>query len=202
MSPTGQVNCRRTETVAAIDALYKALEDKPLVAELRARGAQETLTLGMQLERLMPAWLRGDYFGLQGWQWSALIVLISLGLAIRKSFPALVHAVAGPLLLRKIAADREVQRRAFDASGILAGLVVWLFAIQHLQLPGEFLGFLLPVSKFLVTLSIVFTGYRLVDVLGEQLVASREIQLTAHDELLIPLLRKVLRLLVSNYSPP
>ncbi|MBF0587857.1 MAG: mechanosensitive ion channel family protein [Magnetococcales bacterium] len=185
-----------SSTVSTIENLYKAYEEKALVEELRARGVEETLTLGMRLERQMPQWLREGWWGLQGWQWGALLLLLIAGWIVRLVFPRLLGLMVSSLLHAKITTDREVQKRAFQSTGILAALLMILTAVHHLQLPNEYLALLAPVLKFLVTFNLVLTGYRLVDVLGAEIVANENIRLTSNDELLIPLLRKVLRLLV------
>ncbi|MBF0470486.1 MAG: mechanosensitive ion channel family protein [Gammaproteobacteria bacterium] len=184
------------ETVAGIESFYQAMEGRPLLEELRLRGVTEELTLGMRLERMMPQWLRATHFGLQGWQWLALGLLLLLGLIVRGGFPWLVRVAAAPLLRRKLVIDDAIQRSAFDAFGLLAMLLLWLTVLNQLQLPAELLAFVVPIIKFLVTLSLVYAGYRLVDVIGGQVISNRDVRLTSNDELLIPLIRKILRILV------
>jgi MscS family membrane protein len=185
-----------SHTVNDIPALYKAFENKPILEELRARGAKEILTIGMRLERNMPDWLRDDFFSLQGWQWVGLVLVIFVCWIIRLIIPWIFGWVLSPFTRKVISCDRHLLRKAFDSSGVLVAFILWFYAIHYFKLPAGLLAFLVPISKFMITLSLIFTGYRLVDVLGDHIISNRDIQLTSNDELLIPLIRKILRLLV------
>ena len=184
------------KTLKTLDALYREfeLEDKPIIRELQEAGVTERLTLGMRLQRLMPPALRREFLYLEGWQWLSLGALVAAGWLIRTIVAAMM-----PLLLRtwfrrrEVEVDREVSQRALRPTGVIAAMVLWLYAIQILQLPEALLKVLLPVLKFGLAWTVVWAGYRLVDILGAHIASRKEVKLTHFDDLLIPLLRKLLR---------
>ncbi|MBF0264233.1 MAG: mechanosensitive ion channel family protein [Gammaproteobacteria bacterium] len=184
------------ETINDIPKLYKAFENQQILAELRARGSKEMLTIGMRIEKNMPEWLRDDYLALQVWQWLGLVLVIFVCWIIRLITPSILSFVLSPFIQKIILCSRNILKDAFDSSGILVAFIVWFYSIHYFQLPANLLAFLVPISKFMITFSLLLTGYRIVDVLGEHIISNRNIQLTSNDELLIPLITKILRLLV------
>ncbi|WP_158089426.1 mechanosensitive ion channel family protein [Magnetofaba australis] len=184
------------KTIDAIGELYEHFADRPIIEELRLQGVDETLTWEMRLERRMPQWMKKKYALLIGWQWVALGLLLVVSGLLRIILPWLFRLLLGPYLRRRIQADKVTLRQAFGSTGYLTVFLLWFLALRYLQLPDEYVSVLLPVLKFLISLSIVLTGYRIVDVLGQQLIANNNFRLTRFDELLVPMLRKMLRMFV------
>jgi MscS family membrane protein len=187
------------KTLKTLDALYLAFEDSPIVAEVAETGIREELTFGLWLQRRMPQWFREEFLNLAGWQWLALAALLLGGWVIKIIVPPIATLILWICLhRRKIRIDREVQQRALRSSGAFVAVLFWLAAIKYLQLqlPGPLTGVLMRVLPWVLALVGVWVGYRLVDVLGGYIASNREIQLTRFDDVLIPMLRKILRLAV------
>jgi MscS family membrane protein len=185
------------QTLKTLDQLYEQFEGKEIVAELQEAGVTEDLSWGLRLQRWMPEPLRGEWFSLKGWQWLALVVLLLLGWPIKIIAAGIVSFVFWALFRRtRIAVDREIQRRALRSSGVVVTLLVWFYAVPLLLLPDGLLGVLVPVLRFGLIGTIIWASYRLVDVLGGYIVSDRDVQLTEFDDVLIPLLRTILRVLV------
>ena len=185
------------KTFQTLTALYQEFEDEDIVRELREAGVQERLTFGMWIERHMPGWLRAELLGLQGWQWLALAALIPAGWLARVIASAVADLLLKVLLRRKrIGLEPQMQRRAMWWLGAVAAVLVWYWSIQALGLPPLLFGLLFRAAKFLLVVTAVWAGYRLVDILGGYITRNKEIRLTEIDEVLIPLLSNILRILV------
>ncbi len=185
------------QTTDTLDALYKEYEDRTIIRELQDAGVQEELTLGLRLQRLMPTWLRHEYFHLQGWQWSALAALLPLGWVI-KIFAGGIATLMLRLWLRskKFDIDRDKQSRAMGSFGAVAAVLAWYIAIHQLELPAGLFGVLFRATQLAFAVTAVWAGYRVVDVLGGYIASNKDVRLTQMDEVLIPLLSKILRMLV------
>lgn len=185
-------------TIDTLEALYQSLQDREIIRELKDAGVTEQLTLALQIERWMPPELRETYFHLAGWQWAALGALLVLGWPIRVAVSGLVGVLLQRYLAYKgIKIDKNGRRRVLRWAGTVACVLIWLLAVEQLRLPEGLLAVLLPGLKLLVAVSLAWFGYRLVDVVAGYVVKSKDVQLTQFDDLLLPLLRTVLRTLVA-----
>jgi len=186
------------ETVASIGKLYKFFEDKQLSEEALRSGVREQLTLGLWLERQMPDYLREEFLALALWKWCALALLLLLGLPVKVVVAALVSAALGAYLRhRRIHVDPDVRRRAFRSTGWAGTALLWWYVIgSDVLVLGDWLGAVLRLAKLITGVTVVWVGYRLVDVLGGYIAANRDVRLTHFDDVLIPLLTKILRLFV------
>jgi len=185
-------------TIDTLETLYQSLQDREIIRELQDAGVTEQLTLALRIERWMPPELRKTYFYLAGWQWAALGAMLLLGWPIRIA----VTGLAGVLLqwylaYKGIKIDKDDRRRVLRWAGTVACVLIWLLAVEQLRLPEGLLAVLLPGLKLLVAVSLAWFGYRLVDVIASYVVKSKDVQLTQFDDLLLPLLRTVLRTLVA-----
>ena len=185
------------QTLKTIGALYRELEDKQIVSELRQAGKTEELGLGLRLQRLMPQWSRLKFFTIQLWQYAALVLLLPLGSLVRRlSAYIATLLLRGSLSWRKIDIDREIQQKALHSSGLLVAVLFWQYAIGRLALSPEALDVLLPITQFALALTAIWVGYRFIDILGEHISANEDVKLTHFDDVLIPLMRKILRIVV------
>ncbi len=185
------------QTLTTLDALYVQYEKQEIVRELREAGVEEQLTFSLWLQRQMPEWTRSTVWGLQGWQWVALGALLPLGWIIK-----LGAATGVALLLRRwlrrrgVEIDREARRRVNRAGGAVATVLFWYLAIHYLRLPEALLAFLLHATKLALGVTTVWMGYRCVDIIGGHIAANRDVRLTRFDDVLIPLLGKILKVFI------
>ncbi len=188
-------------TVNAIDALYTEFEDiQPLP------GQHEHLTLGLWLQRNAPPSLRrvfppivSESHALQIWQWLGLLATLVIAWIVRHIAGFLIATLVRlALRARKIVIDQPEQLTALRSTGTIAATAVAWFVIEanFLLLPTGWLAVLIPVTKFTLAAACVWVGYRLVDVVGGHITADTSIQLTNFDDVLIPLLRRVLRFFI------
>ncbi len=188
-------------TVSAISALESEFEDvQPLP------GQEERLTLGLWLQRNAPPALRREFppyvreaYALQIWQWIGLAGALVVAWLVRHVAGFLIAVLAKfALRARSIVIDQPEQRVALRSTGLVAATAAVWFIIQanFLLLPTGWLAVLLPVTKFAFAAACVWVGYRLVDVVGGHITADTSIQLTNFDDVLIPLLRRILRIFI------
>ncbi len=186
-----------SKTLQTIDALYKSLENESLIKELRDAGKEEALTFGMRVARAMPPWLRGEFSGLQGWQWVALLALGPIGWLVKRIVSILVGWPLNAWLRRnRIDLELKQRRSATHSIGAVAAVLGWHIGVQQLDLPPVWLKALIPITQFAFAMATVWAGYRLVDVIGGYITANKDIRLTEIDEVLVPLLSKILRIFI------
>ena len=186
------------ETVRAIEALYKGKEREQIKEAVRQTGVEERLTLGLWIEQRVPDSLRGEFLSLAVWKWLALLAVIALGWPVDVVVATLVGLVLGTWLRRKkIGVDRDVRRRAFKSTGAAGAAIFWWHVVgaDYLVL-GNWITVLLPLTKVVMGITTVWVAYRLVDVLGGYIASNRDVQLTQFDDVLIPLVTKILRIVV------
>ena len=187
------------KTLERIGTLYAQLEEQDILPELQAVGVREQLTWGLWLQKQMPDTLRVEVFQLALWKWVALLlVALAAWLIGRLMAWILGVGLASWLRRRRIAIDPEVRRRGLQATGTFAAVVIWLVVIQLqvLGLAKVVLDTLLPILYFAVAITGLWCGYRVVDVIGGYIARNKEIRLSHFDEMLVPLLRTVLRMVV------
>ena len=187
------------KTLDNLDELYAEFEEKTFAEDVADAGVKERLPIGMWIQKRIPKSLRVTVFGLEAYKWIGLIILVLAGWLIMEAGAVLVYyALAAALRRRKIHVDPAIVRSAVRSSGAVFAVAIWWFVLgqNYLGLPATLLGVLLKAVKFGLALTGVWVGYRLVDVLGGHIAADKEVRLTQFDDVLIPLLRKVLRLFV------
>jgi len=138
----------------------------------------------------LPTWAQGDFAGLHVWQLIALLALIILGIILQK---ILVFLVGSWLERLQVGWIREAMTAAHKPIGGLALSLVLQLGLPGIRLPigAHHLGIL--SAQILAAFSIVWLGYRLVDVFADVLgrrAADTESRL---DDQLVPLVRKSLK---------
>ncbi len=186
-----------SQTLGTIDAIYKEYEDRPIIRELRDVGRTEELTLGLRFDRWMPSWSREQYLYLQGWQWVALGALVPVGWVIKGVVAGVATLFLGVWLRRRrIDIEPAKRRGAVSSFGWVAAVLFWYLIVHQMDLPAGLLGVLLRFTQLAIVVTAVWAAYRLVDILGGYITSNKDFRLTEIDEVLIPLLSKILRVFV------
>lgn len=146
------------------------------------------------LRALMPEWLRGDVFGIEAWQILGVVVLLLMGVLLRRVVMHLIVRYLRRFTRRlKVSWLDHLVARADGPVGTLVIAAVLAVGSPALQLPRG-LDFVVTLAvRTLAAFSVVWLLYRLVDVLSEvleQRAAKTESKL---DDQLVPLLRKSLK---------
>jgi MscS family membrane protein len=163
--------------------------------------APQVRTPGDWMRSLMPADLRGTVFLLENWQWLGLLLLILAGVIVDRIVAAVTAATARRIFVRLIpGANTSGVAGAVRPAGVLAMGVLWWFGVLWLALPADVLTVLLIAVKFLVASAAVWTAYRLTDIFADYFTEKAKGTDTKYDDLLVPLLRKTVKVFVVAFG--
>jgi len=174
-------------------ALVPSLARGAAAAPATAAAPSDTTTSGLRAS--MPDWLRGDVLGVEAWQIAGIVLLLIVGVVVRK---VVVHVVANYLrrVTRRIGVAwiDHVVRRADAPIGTLVVAGVIAFGRPGLDLPSGLDLVVVLVVRTLAAFSVVWLVYRLVDVLSDILARRAAKTESKLDDQLVPLIRKSLKL--------
>ncbi len=182
-------------TLEDLNRLQTQVEDWEVVA-----GVGKTVTatsMSHRLRETMPSVLRGKVLSLEGWQWLGLIVLLFVGALIdRLTVAALFGPVTRWFNNRAPEFDRELVHAALRPMGVLAMVLVWWFGISWLGLPLAMLRWYAKLVEVVLVVTGAITAYRLVNVFTDVLENRAGRSDTRYDDLLVPLIRKSLKIVI------
>ncbi|MCB9584640.1 MAG: mechanosensitive ion channel family protein [Polyangiaceae bacterium] len=142
----------------------------------------------------LPDWMKAGVGDLKVWQILALLLVLVVGLVVRKLIEFMVQNRVRQLV------DRMGQKWASNLIGVFASpgatfVSALLLGVTYpwLSLPLWFGAFLGLAVQVLMIFSVVWAAYRLVDVLSERMAAKAEATDTKLDDQLVPLIRKSLK---------
>ncbi len=185
-------------TVSAIPDLVEAVRDRELIEGVTQ---VEDLTPAMWLRSRMPEPLLERGFVLEHWQWLGLLALLVVGLVIDRLVSALGRSAAERYLAQRLEVVEPGRlKRAMRPVGLLAASLFWWVAIYWLGLSTAALGALRLAVHFVFAVSFVWTAYRLVDVVAAVLEEHAEETGSKFDDLLVPLVRKILKVVVVAFG--
>ena len=204
----------RVEIVRGEDGAYRFAKEAVMASELdavtdaiiadrreRAGTAEEEKSEPGNLAEWVnlngPDWMLQRFVFLAVWQWIGLGLIILVGLIVdtltrfvaRRIFRSMSHRLkAGP--------DDDAVRRASRSIGVVAATLIWLLLINFLELPIAGLTILQPAAQFAFVLSLLWAGWRSIDLLADFIsvkVAASENKL---DDILVPMVRKTAKVLL------
>jgi len=159
--------------------------------------AEAAATLPSELDHILPEGLEGSLLTLRYWQWLGLLVTILLGVTVEY----VVRGVFRPVAVRVVRrfdgqADPEEVTRAVRPVGLVAAAMVWLLGIHVLRLPSPVDTVLLVAARLFLVLSAVWAAWRAVDMVASAASSRAQQTETKVDDVLIPLVRKTLKIFV------
>lgn len=184
-----------------------------LINRAGALSADQRLTLipdtGL-LYRSIPEALKGPQnavVGVEYWQWIGLFVVILVGLAVDVLFKFALHTIASRITRRAAPApgtptaeDENALPRAVRPLALLGMGASWLLMIRLLQLPSLPEAILTGAANVFVVLAGVWAGLRLADLVGDIAAGKAEATDTRVDDVLIPLVRKAVKIFVIAFG--
>jgi len=184
------------DTVASIDELHRATRGREVVEGVQ-RQAPDAVTISMRLREAIPDLLRGRFFLLESWQWLGLFGVLLVGVIASRITVGLARgALDRAMRRRRLRVKPELLTRTLNPAGVLVMVVVWGFGIAWLGLPVGVLRLYLGAVKLVAIFAAVVTAYQLVNVLGEVLERRAARTESRFDDLLIPLIRKSVKVFV------
>ncbi len=187
-------------TSATLDNIYDLFGATASVEKIKGVVVQDELPVGLRLRlwvSLNAPFLQEKHFYLETWQWIGVFLVIFVGLAIGR----VAMAIATGFLARWMRSrGTELPPEVGVGVGkplsyaITAG--VWGMGLNILSLPQRAGAILLPTAQFIAAVAIVWTIYRLVDVLGQLMRARAEKSESTFDDLLVPIVTRSLKIFV------
>jgi MscS family membrane protein len=184
-----------SDTVRQLPSMFAEVEGRDVVEGVGR--SPDVLTPAMWLRSLAPPRLRERVFLLEGWQWLGLVVVVLFGVVVGRVF---TFAVTGAMdqVLRKnlLPVDRELLSRAITPASTLLMVALWGVGALWLGLPANVLRVYHDAVVVVAVIAFAVTGYRLVDVVASMLERRASSTESRFDDLLIPLLRKTLKVVI------
>jgi MscS family membrane protein len=190
-----------TDTLRSIDDFWEAVRRAHIDPVKEAEGA-DSVTLSDRIEAMWPVYFTdNDFLGVKYWQWLSLALLILLGLVID-----LIIRIVLSRLFRKIMAKRggEAQpatvRRTVRPFGLAIAAVFWLLTLDVLGLPETAYMVLVAAARLFAMVAVVWAAFRLTDMIAEFFATRAARTETKFDDLLIPLIRKTIKIFVMVFG--
>jgi len=187
------------QTVATLHDLYASLEDIDLIDYVQD---ERQASVSLWLRSKMPKSLRNaKLMTLEYWQWAGLGIAILLGVVLEFIVRFGLRLVAN----RVIASHRaRVAGKTITSSvkplGLLAAAMLWLVSIHLLGLPDLVLWVLLACVRIITILASTWAVWNLVDLVCEILATKAARTASKFDDVLIPLLRKTVKILIVVFA--
>jgi MscS family membrane protein len=184
-------------TVNSLDALWQEVRDRPVLGGVE-QTAPEVVTPGTWLRSKIPGQLRSEVLFLEVWQWIGILLIIFVGVAVGRVFSYVVTgAIARFFSRRATAIDRDGVIRALQPLGVLVMVVVWGLGIIWLGLPMRIFILYYKAVKVIAVAAAAFSAYRFSDVVSDVMSWRAERTETQYDDMLVPLVRKSLKIFVA-----
>jgi MscS family membrane protein len=186
-----------SSTVSSLDDLHRALEGREVVEGVERQGP-EAVSLGTWLRGLMPPSLRSKVLFLEGWQWLGLIAIILAGIVAGRVFVFVATRIIHRVFDRGTrGVDPDIVIRTAGPLGALVTLLVWGLGIFWLGLPVAVFTLYYRAVRVVAIVVAVVVAYRLADLLAGLLENRADRTDTRFDDLLVPLVRKSLKVFVA-----
>ncbi|MEE8459906.1 MAG: mechanosensitive ion channel family protein, partial [Phycisphaerales bacterium] len=183
------------ETVAGIGDLYDRMRDLSVLPGLFDERDQNWV---LRMESGLPTVLVDNkLLGVKYWQWLGMALLIFTGIVLDFSVRLALTIVSRRVISRKGGeAARDTVRKTVRPFGLAVAALFWLGVISLLDLPADVLKILLPAVRFFAMLAGVWAGFRVTDLVSEVLQNKAAATETKFDDLLVPLIRKAVKVVI------
>jgi MscS family membrane protein len=188
------------DTVRSIERLYDAWESRPLLPQFHGNTGISfpSLPALWLRENLIPAGMKRTWLWLQHWQWMGLGVVLLAGWVVHRIVRAVVPPIARRLLHAPgVAEPVKLDRRVLAPLALLALAGAWWGGIQCLDLGARLTTVVWPALRFVLVMATAWSLYRLIDVVFDYLAARAALTASRFDDVLVPLVRKTLKVVVA-----
>ncbi len=187
-------------TLEALPALLSSVRDRGFVEGLTGGGRTRRHAVAQWLRDRSPEALRKNVFLLEGWQWAGLLLIAIVGVVADRVTRYTLGVWMRRLLRRAV---RGLDRETADLNrpiGILVMAAIWSTLLRALDLPLDALNALVVATRFIMAAAGVWAAYRLVDLLAAYFGGLAARTDSTLDDLLVPLLRRALKLVVVAFG--
>ena len=183
------------DTVAALWRIHDEISDREIVAGVEE--ARDIVTPAMWVRNMVPEALRTRVILLEGWQWIGVLAVILIGVIVSRIFTAVAAtAVERAIAHRFHEIDKKLLAATIRPASVLLMVVLWGIGALWLGLPTVIFKIYVEGIVVVAVVAAIVMVYRLIDIAGavaEQRTARTE---SRFDDLLVPLIRKSLKVLV------
>jgi len=148
----------------------------------------------IDLRSLLPSFLTGGFL-LEYWQWIGLLLVILFGSIADKIVAWILKINMGRWLERRPAFE-SLDSAILRPLGLMAMALVWWAGLSMLALPALAWSIISIAVKLLVSLSGIWSAFRLVDILDALMMKKVSQTATKFDDLLVPMVTKSLKVFV------
>ncbi len=188
-----------SQTVAGIRDLYVRLADLKIVGYLQD---ERHGSVALWLRDKMPHYLKQDrLLNMEYWQWLGLAVLILLGMTLDHVVRLGLRVLTNRLLVRRHASARsQTIVLAVRPLGLVAAGLFWLLLLRVLNLPSQAMVVLSASVQLLTILAGTWAAWCMTDLVGEILQRKAAKTTTKFDDVLIPLIRKTIKVFIVAFG--
>jgi len=180
------------QSLRSLPKILEGLVEKP--AKNGSKNPQVALPFYIQLRSKLPDVLKGGFI-LEYWQWLGIFIVIIVG--------SIADKTVAWFLARNVnkwkqghQAYSEIENTILRPLGLMAMALIWWFLLGLLGLPDTALAILSVAVKLLVSLSAVWSAFRLVDIVYVLLMRKALTTNNRFDDLLVPMVSKSLKVFV------
>ncbi len=185
-------------TVRDIEDLYEAFEREPIHADWQdERLSFWTLPSLYVRENLVPTVAKRPLLGLRVWQWVGLLVLLLAGVLVRSLSQVVLPRISRRLLRTEGSEPLLASlRNDLRPTSTLVMVAAWWGGLQFLDLGFTAMHWTWLVLKIVMAVVGVYASYRLIDIVMNFFLARAVRTASRLDDVLVPLLRKTLKVIV------
>lgn len=148
-----------------------------------------------KLRAQLPAVLK-DGILLEYWQWIGIFLVVAIGTIADKLLAWLLSKNVASWKTHRPHFQR-IDNSTLRPLGLMAMAIIWWIGINLLGLPDTAQVILSVAIKLLVSISAVWSAYRLVDIMDAMLMKKARLTDNKFDDLLLPMITKSLKVFVS-----
>jgi MscS family membrane protein len=151
-------------TVRRAAEFFEKVRDLPLLEGTAGGGYRQPW-----LERHMPGWALGEWWGLAIWQWLGILVAIFVGLCMRAVAGWAGHLVQCLTSRTKTEWDEKLIDVLKAPVGLLAATAIWYGSLHLLRLRGTALTVMTVVLQIILSVGLIWLFYRLASLFSDYL---------------------------------
>jgi len=180
------------QTIKALPAILEGLLTEP--AKQGTKDPQVSLPFYIKVRSLLPEVLKQEFL-LEYWQWIGILTFIIIG-SIADKLLAWFLARNVARWQRQHTEYNSLDNTVLRPLGLMGMALIWWFGLGLLALPDTALIILSVAVKILVSLSAIWSAFRLVDVLNALLMHKAHRTKNKFDDLLVPMISKSLKVFI------
>ncbi|MEM7229918.1 MAG: mechanosensitive ion channel family protein [Planctomycetota bacterium] len=184
------------ETVSNVDLMSERLRSMPTADATLLSEADLSVTA--RIESSLPGWSLNRFFGLPIWKWIAVALLIFVCMIFDYTVRIILRRIASRAILKRGgSASRETLGNTVRPFGMAAAAVLALVLLRYLELPPNVIAVAFLSVRLFTMFAMVWAAIRITDLVAEVFASKASLTVTRFDDLLIPLVRKAIKVFIA-----